>query len=92
MTPKTIQLGDSEGAWVIYTDGVFADGIGSWGALAFDPTTNRRLVFAGEVPKCLMEFWQRTVGEQLICEIELFAYIAAQTRTLQSIQDCFHRQ
>ena len=38
--------------------------------------TNKKLVFSGKVPKCLMDFWQRTVGEQFICEIEFFAYIA----------------
>ena len=37
-----------------------------------DPVTNKRLVFSGKVLQTLMDFWQRTVGEQLICEIELY--------------------
>ena len=73
--PKRIHLHDSDLPWIIYTDGAYEDGKGTWGALVHDPLSGRRLVFAGEVPTVLISYWTATVGEQLICEIELFAYI-----------------
>ena len=73
--PRRIHLHDSDLPWVIYTDGAYEDGKGTWGALVYDPLTGKRLVFAGEVPTVLTSYWAATVGEQLICEIELFAYI-----------------
>ena len=73
--PKRIHLHDSDLPWIVYTDGAYEDGKGTWGALAYDPLTGQKLVFAGEVPSPLISYWTATVGEQLICEIELFAYI-----------------
>ena len=73
--PRRIRLHDSDLPWIIYTDGAYEDGRGTWGALVYDPLTGKRLVFAGEVPAVLTSYWAATVGEQLICEIELFAYI-----------------
>ena len=72
---KRIHLHDSDLPWVIYTDGAYEDGRGTWGALVYDPLTGERLIFAGEVPKVLISYWTATVDEQLICEIELYAYI-----------------
>ena len=73
--PKRIHLHDSDLPWIVHTDGAYEDGKGTWGALAYDPLTGQKLVFAGEVPSSLISYWTATVGEQLICEIELFAYI-----------------
>ena len=69
--PKRIHLHDSNLPWIVYTDGAYEDGKGTWGALAYGPLTGQKLVFSGEVPSSLISYWTATVGEQLICEIEL---------------------
>ena len=60
---------------VAYTHGAFGGEVGSWGALVIDPHTGERLVFHGLVPSVLVNFWLETVGEQVICEGEMFAYL-----------------
>ena len=75
VTPRVIGLQDSDVPIIIYSDGAFEKGVGTWGAFVYDQLDNKRWVFAGTVPEVLLRFWSETVGEQLICEIELFAYI-----------------
>ena len=59
----------TDGHWVIYADGALEDQKGTWGALAHDPVSGRKLVFAGKLPACLIGFWLEHVGEQLVCVI-----------------------
>ena len=73
--PRVIGLQDCDTPIVIYSDGAFESGKGTWGAFVYDPLDDKRWVFSGTVPEPLLQFWSATVGEQLICEIELFAYI-----------------
>ena len=75
VTPRVIGLQDSDTPIIIYSDGAFESGTGTWGAFVYDPLDNKRWVFSGTVPEALLRFWSETVGEQLICEIELFAYM-----------------
>ena len=75
VTPRVIGLQDYDTPIIIYSDGAFESGTGTWGAFVYDPLDNKRWVFSGKVPEALLQFWSATVGEQLICEIELFAYI-----------------
>ena len=75
VTPRVIGLQDSDTPIIIYSDGAFESGTGTWGAFVYDPLENKRWVFSGTVPEVLLRYWSETVGEQLICEIELFAYI-----------------
>eukprot|EP00435_Cladocopium_sp_Y103_P003804 s6056_g1.t1 len=71
---------DSDLPWIIYSDGAFENLKETWGALVFDPLSGRKEVYAGEVPDELISFWLSTVGDQLICEIELYAYICVRWR------------
>ena len=52
---------------VLYSDGAFEQGLGTWGSIVVDPVTKRRWVFGGRVPDCLMEKWSAGAGEQVIC-------------------------
>eukprot|EP00435_Cladocopium_sp_Y103_P016926 s3386_g4.t1 len=65
-------------------DGDLAD----WGAIALDPVAGARLCFAGKVPSFLLTAWRHLIGEQLICQIEMFAVlciikVAVETPNLQ---------
>lgn len=60
---------------LIYTDGAFEGTTASWGAIVLDPETNLRLCFSGRVPEFLLQAWRSLVGEQLICQIELYAVV-----------------
>ena len=40
-----------------------------------DPHTKRCDVFAGKVPSHLTRFWIENAGQQIICEVEMYAYI-----------------
>ena len=41
-----------------------------------DGATGEKHVLAGEVPGVLLDHWKQQVGEQLICQIELYAMVA----------------
>ena len=58
---------------VLYSDGAFEQGLGTWGSVVVDQVAKRRWVFGGRVPDCLMEKWSAEAGEQVICEVEAYA-------------------
>lgn len=76
LRPRTISVASVETPIVVYTDGAYEDGVATWGALVIDPVTGTRHVLGGTVPDVLVRHWLRTVGEQVICEVEAFAYLA----------------
>ena len=41
-----------------------------------DTATGERRVFSGVVPSALLKQWEQLVGDQLICQIELYAMVA----------------
>ena len=45
--------------------------------MLYNPDQNEILVREIEVPDSLIHLWSEAVGEQLSCQIELFAYLAA---------------
>ena len=73
--PKKVTVNDIETPVLIYTDGAFENEVGTWGALVIDPYTKACDVFAGSVPSHLTRFWIENVGQQIICEVEMYAYI-----------------
>ncbi|CAE7648128.1 unnamed protein product [Symbiodinium sp. CCMP2592] len=58
---------------VLYTDGAFEKGRGTWGAVLVDAYTGSRWVFGGEVCKPLMNHWGKEAGAQVICQVEAYA-------------------
>ena len=60
---------------VIYTDGAFEDGVGTWGALVVDGQAGARWLFGGRVPQTLIQQWHGSAGAQVICEVEAYAVI-----------------
>ena len=61
----------------LWTDGVWEDGVAGIGLAAHDCFSGTGWVFQGRVPSRLVEAWRTEVGEQLICEIEMFAVLAS---------------
>ena len=59
---------------IVYTDGAYEDEVGSWGSLAIDPTTGLRWLFGGRVEEGLMRHWRECAGEQVICQVEAYAF------------------
>lgn len=60
---------------LIFTDGAWEGGIASAGAVVYDPRKDKTMVFEVVVPQALVQLWLRDVGDQIICQIEMFAYV-----------------
>ena len=73
--PRVIEVNDQSKPLIIYTDGSFEDG--RWAAVIFDPRSGDRSVVHGVVPQRLIDHWKRVVGKQVICEVEMYAYLMA---------------
>ena len=63
--PKTPLLVFTDAAWEAPTSG--------WGIVLVDPESAENLVFHGTIPSQLVEHWLRTVGQQIICQAEMYA-------------------
>ncbi|CAE7237184.1 unnamed protein product [Symbiodinium sp. CCMP2592] len=61
----------------LWTDGSWEADVGGIGLAAHDCFSGTGWVFTGKVPSQLLESWKAEVGEQLICEIEMFAVLAS---------------
>ena len=60
----------------VWTDGSWENGKAGIGAVVLDLSTGQGRVFQGFVPPELTAKWERDVGIQIICEVELFALLA----------------
>ena len=75
-SPRFLRVSPSEPLLHLYTDGSWEKNVAGVGAVLFDAGTNRGRVFQGFVDPWLVKTWLSSVGEQLICEIELYALVA----------------
>ena len=62
---------------VLFTDGGWEDGAASAGLVFYDSSKSQASVQEIEVPMELIEVWKQNVGDQLICQIEMYAYLVA---------------
>ncbi|CAJ1408832.1 unnamed protein product [Effrenium voratum] len=85
--PREISIGREKRPLVIFTDGAWDNGVGGLGVVVVDTATDERLVLSGSVPQKLINYWKVKVGEQLICQIELFAVLWARWRFRDLIRD-----
>lgn len=60
--------------FVIYTDGAYEKGSGTWGAVVCDSSTKERFVHHGDVPGSILACWTRS-SAQVIAQLELFAVL-----------------
>ena len=75
--PRVIEVNDQSRPLIIYTDGSFENGTGRWAAMIFDPRSRDRSVVHALVHQRLIDHWERVVGKQVICEVEMYAYLMA---------------
>ena len=75
LRPRCIELPVQNSPALIYTDGAYDADNATWGAIVVDQVTSTRLCFAGTVPDFLLAAWKHLVGDQLICQIEMFAVL-----------------
>ena len=75
-SPRFLRVGPSEPLLHLYTDGSWEGGVAGIGAVLLDMATGAGRVFQGVVNPALVQSWLSSVGEQLICEIELYALVA----------------
>ena len=73
--PREISVGDERRPILIFTDGAWEDGRAGIGAVIIDLSTNFSVVLEGSVPDPLLQMWLREVGDQLICQIELYTMV-----------------
>ena len=75
-SPRFLRVGPSEPLLHLYTDGSWERGVAGIGAVLLDVATGTGRIFQGVVDPVLVQSWLSSVGEQLICEIELYALVA----------------
>ena len=61
---------------LIFTDGSWEDPYAGIGGVVIDTLNGWRTIYSGELPASLRDKWRVDVGDQLICQIELFAAVA----------------
>ena len=80
--PRVLTLPSPDCRFILYTDGAFENGNATWGAVLWDKRCLRPRVYWGAVPKRLLDFWLEHAGEQVICEVELYAHLLVRWRCM----------
>lgn len=73
--PRVVSAAGERRPVLIFTDGSWEAGKSGLGAVILDPASGSSHVLSGEVPEELIRFWCKQSGEQVICQIELFAMV-----------------
>ena len=63
--------------FLLCTDGAWENGRATTGLLLYNPDNQELTVREIEVPDSLTKLWLQVVGQQIVCQIELYAYRAA---------------
>jgi hypothetical protein len=85
--PRTIAASCEKRPFLIFTDGSWEGGHAGIGAVAIDTASGEKFVWAGQVPQTLLERWRCLVGEQLICQIELYAMVVIRWMLADRLKD-----
>jgi hypothetical protein len=77
LPPRKFSACAMQKPFLLFTDGAWENSCATAGLLIYNPDTRELIVREIEVPSCLTQLWLEEVGQQLICQIELYAYMAA---------------
>ena len=77
MRPRIFTVTDPREPLLIYTDGSLEGDRALWGVFIIDLETQEKLTLSGSIPERIQKYWNLVVGDQTICEIELFAFLCA---------------
>lgn len=76
MGPRVLRPGPFEQRVLVYTDGAFESGVGTWGAVMVDRAGNSHFLHRGRVPQAVLDCWHdRVGGDQVICQVEIYAFL-----------------
>ena len=73
--PRQIHCGFEKKPILIFTDGCWEAGFAGIGAVISDVATGSKIVCSGVVPNFLIEAWKKSVGDFIICQIELYVMV-----------------
>ena len=74
--PRILNTQFARESILIFTDGSWEDPYAGIGGVVIDTLSGWRAIYSGELPASLRDKWRVDVGDQLICQIELFAAVA----------------
>ena len=74
--PRTLDLGIQGPPLLVFTDGAWGSGRAGAGAVIHCCATGATLTCDIPVPQELIKVWLREAGEQIICQIEMWAFLA----------------
>ena len=75
MPPRRYDAHSFTDPYLIFTDGAWESERASAGAVVYNPCTSETRVFEVLIPDALVELWMKDVGDQIICQIEMFTYV-----------------
>ena len=70
MKPRFLRPGSFEQPVLVYTDGAFETGVGTWGAVVVDRAGKSNFVHHGQVPRAVLDCWHDRVGD-----VEMYAFL-----------------
>jgi len=77
LPPRHFSAGAMKQPFLLFTDGAWEDQKATAGMLLYNPDSKEIIVREVDVPPALIHLWTEEVGSQIICQIELYAYLAA---------------
>lgn len=85
--PRIINTNFAPEPILIFTDGSWEDPFAGVGAVVFDSLKGHRTIYNGTLPSVLLDKWRHEVGDQLICQIELYAVVAIRFHLAASLHN-----
>ena len=73
--PRRLVANSERRPILVFTDGSWEAGHAGLGAVIVDTADGSSWVLSGQVPEALLAKWKDLVGEQLICQIELYVMV-----------------
>eukprot|EP00438_Fugacium_kawagutii_P033030 Skav231048 [mRNA] locus=scaffold2842:20283:21575:+ [translate_table: standard] len=80
LKPRYISVLANSVPIIVYTDGAFEAGVATWGGVVIDHYSSVAVVHHGVLPEEILDHWRASVGQQLICQIELLAFAILRVR------------
>ena len=87
LPPRKFSACAMQSPFLLFTDGAWESGLATAGLLLYNPDNRELIVQEIEVPDRLTQLWSREVGQQLICQIEVYAYLAARCQYRETFRN-----
>ena len=77
LPPRHFSAGAMKQPFLLFTDGAWEGQKATAGMLLYNPDSREIVVREVDVPDSMVHLWTEELGSQIICQIELYAYLAA---------------